>query len=80
MTVSTHHPHASPQSNPVGSLPKVRHLELWSHISNIAVFELPHSVIDHPEVVAFFIDTIGLVRVVKSGRVPLREDETDEIY
>jgi len=58
---------------------KVRHLKLWSHISNLAIFELPRSVIDHEGIAAFFIDTIGLVRVVKSGRVPLGEDETDKI-
>ena len=58
---------------------KVRHLEFWSHISNLAVFELPRSVIDHEDVVAFFIDTIGLVRVVESGSIPLGEDETDDM-
>ena len=58
---------------------KVRHLELWSHISNLAVFELPESVIDHEGVVAFFIDTIGLVRVVEISSIPPGDDETDEI-
>jgi len=60
-------------------LAKVRHLEFWSHISNLAVFELPRSVIDHEGVTAFFIDTIGRVRVVEIGSVPLGEDETDDM-